>query len=405
MNSHQDSKYKDVTCLLHEGQEPGKWKCKAVVPPIVNSTTFAQERPGEAIYEYSRSGNPTRECLETSLATCEGAKYGLAFASGLGASTAICFLLRSGDHVLATSDLYGGTNRLFTKCMKRMNIDISYIADSENRDDPIEQIRTVKRDNTRMMWLETPTNPLMNVVGIEAVAQYCRQEGILLVVDNTFATPVFQKPLAYGADIVLHSATKYLNGHSDVVMGCLMLNGDDLYKELKFLQNSLGIVPSPMDCFLVNRGLKTLHVRMRQHMENAIAVSEFLESYSDCVERVYFPLSPAFPGRDIVKRQMSGCGGMISFILKAESPDDVSEFVSALKLFTLAESLGGYESLVCVPALMTHLSVDPEHRKLIGLSDNLIRLSVGLEDAGDLCADLKHAMGHMLKSRMSKLRI
>ncbi|KAI0980480.1 hypothetical protein GJ496_002385 [Pomphorhynchus laevis] len=383
--------YENSTLLLHAGQEPEKWSCRAVIPPIVNSTTFKQISPGSAVYEYSRSNNPSRECLETSFATSENAKHALAFSSGLGATTAVCFLLKHGDHILATSDLYGGANRFFQKCACRMNISVT-LADSTDLSKFFEHI---KPGITKMIWIETPTNPMMNITDIEKVSEKCKQENVILVVDNTFATPVFQKPLAHGADIVLHSVTKYLNGHSDVVMGCVMLDRDDLYKELQFLQNALGIVPSPFDCFLVNRGLKTLHVRMAKHMENALVIANFLENHPK-VEQCFYPLLHSFKDKEIVSKQMKGSSGMISFLLKVKNVnDDVKKFTCALKIFTLAESLGGFESLVCVPSLMTHASVDSKHRQKIGLFDNLIRLSVGIEDAKDLCKDLEQALNHI----------
>jgi len=376
-----------ATRAIHVGQEPEQWESMAVVPPISLATTFKQDGPANfKMYEYGRSGNPTRNTLEKVLASLEGAKYGLAFSSGLGTSTSIVHLLNSGDHIVSMDDLYGGTNRYLRKVADRMNIKTTFV-DATNP----ENVENAIQENTRLVWIETPTNPTLKIVDIEKVAEVVhKRDNIILVVDNTFLSSYFQRPLELGADIVMHSLTKYMNGHTDVIMGAAMTNSEDLHNRLRFLQNAIGPVPSPFDCYLVNRSLKTLHIRMRTHMENGLAVARFLETHP-CVERVIHPGLPSHPQHELAKRQCYGHSGMLSFYIKG-GLDESKAFFKNLKIFTLAESLGGYESLAELPALMTHASVSPEERKVLGIGDNLIRVSVGLEDVGDLIADLDEAL-------------
>lgn len=367
------------TLAIHAGQSPDP-TTGAVMTPIYQVSTYAQDGVGgHKGYEYSRTDNPTRTALHGCLAALEGAKYGLAFASGLAATDVVLrSLVKPGDHVVCGDDVYGGTYRLFDKVLKGWGVHFSYADFS--LDNPGQFIPT----GTRLVWMETPTNPLLKVSDIAAVAQRCRAVGALLVVDNTFATPYFQRPLALGADIVVHSVTKYLNGHSDVVGGFAALNDDATYEQIKFLQNAAGAVPGPLDCWLTLRGLKTLHVRMERHQANAKRILAFLEAHPD-VERVYHPMQSP-----VAREQMSGFGGMISFDLRGDL-DRARRFVSATHLFTLAESLGGVESLIETPALMTHASIEPEKRRALGIADGLIRLSVGIESVEDLIADLEGA--------------
>ncbi|CAD1480566.1 unnamed protein product, partial [Heterotrigona itama] len=466
-----------ATKAIHAGQDPLQWSHWEVVPPIVTSTTFRQDGPGVTRgYDYGRSGNPTRNVLETCLASLENAKYALTFSSGLGATTVITSLLNAGDHIISGDDIYGGTNRFFQKCLCRQSNTITFVDMSD-----ISNIISNIKSNTKMIWLETPTNPLLKVIDIQAVAQAAKQKNpeTIIVVDNTFLTSYFQKPLNLGADIVHYSVTKYVNGHSDVIMGAIVTNRNDLWERLAFLQNAMGIVPSPIDCFLVNRSIKTLEIRMRQHMENGLAVAQFLESHpcvekkplnlgadivhysvtkyvnghSDvimgaivtnrndlwerlaflqnamgivpspidcflvnrgiktleirmrqhmenglavarfleshpCVEKVFHPYLPSHPHHEIALKQASGHSGMVTFYLKGDS----NKFLNGLKVFTVAESLGGYESLAELPSVMTHASVPEEDKKKLGINDQLIRLSVGLESKQDLLADLDQAL-------------
>ncbi|KAH0945178.1 hypothetical protein HN011_004663 [Eciton burchellii] len=373
------------TKAIHAGQDPLQWIHRSVIPPLVMSTTFQQDGPAEHKgFEYGRSGNPTRNVLETCLAAIEGGKHGLTFSSGLGAMTIIGSLLQTGDHVISGDDLYGGTNRYFQKCLSKQNIMISFV-DMTNVQNVIDAIQP----NTKMVWLETPTNPLLKLADIKAVADNLKfhRPDIILVVDNTFLTCYFQKPLELGADIVMYSLTKYMNGHSDVIMGAAITHRDDLAEQLRFLQNAMGIVPSPFDCALVNRSLKTLELRMQQHMKNCLAVAKFLESHP-CVERVFHPYLPSHPQHELALKQTTGHSGMVSFYLKGDS----YKFLKALKVFTLAESLGGYESLAELPCVMTHASVPIDMRMALGITNKLIRLSVGLETEQDLIADIKQAL-------------
>ena len=374
------------TLAIHAGQAPDA-QSGAVMTPIVLASTFAQEGPGNHKgFEYSRSGNPTRKALETCLAALEGARFGFAFASGLGASTTLLHTLKPGDHVLSGDDVYGGTFRLFDKVMATMGITSSMV----DMSDPAA-VRAAVRPETRMVWMESPTNPMLKIFDIAAMADIARSAGALLVVDNTFATPVLQRPLDLGAHAVLHSTTKYLNGHSDVVGGALMTSDTALAERLLFLQNAIGAVPSPFDCYLVLRGLKTLGVRVRQQCATAALLAERLEKLPG-VRRVHYPGLASHPGRALAARQMAASGGMISLEL-AGGLAAASGALRRLRLFACAESLGGVESLAEHPAIMTHASVPEESRRALGISDGLIRLSVGLEGAEDLWADLVQALG------------
>ncbi len=371
---------------IHGGQEPDK-AYGAVMPPIYQTSTYAQTTPGgHKGYEYSRSGNPTRTALEKSLASIEYGKYGLAFASGLAAIDAVIKLLDPGDEVVSTNDLYGGSYRLFRQVFEKYGIKFHFIG----MHDP-GSIEAYINNNTKMLWVETPTNPMMNVIDIKAAAGLAKKHKLLLAVDNTFATPYLQRPLEIGADIVMHSATKYLGGHSDVVVGALVVNDDQLAERLYFLQNASGGVCGPMDSFLVLRGIKTLHVRMQRHCENASAIANYLNDHPK-IEKVYWPGFEDHPNHDVARAQMEDYGGMLSFIPKGGSYEEAIKFVESLKVFTLAESLGGVESLAGHPASMTHASIPKEEREKSGVVDSLIRLSVGIEDVDDLIADLEQAL-------------
>ncbi|XP_045459435.1 cystathionine gamma-lyase [Melitaea cinxia] len=375
------------TIAIHAGQEPEKWKSGAVVPPIVTSTTFKQPAPAEHTgFEYGRSGNPTRNTLEECLAALDGGKYGLTFASGLGATTTLISLLDKGDHILACDDIYGGTNRLFRKVAERFGMEITFVDFTK-----LELVDEAIQKNTKMIWIETPTNPLLKVVDISAIAKVAKSRNakIITVVDNTFLTSYLQRPLDHGADIVMYSLTKYMNGHSDVIMGAAVLNDAELEKRLRFLQNAMGIVPSPMDCYLVNRSLKTLALRMEQHKKSSLVVANWLLKHPK-VTAVMHPGLPSHPQYDIARKQMTGHSGVFSF-KHSGGLKESRKFLSSIKLFTLAESLGGYESLAELPSVMTHASVPEEQRVELGITDSLIRLSIGLEEADDLVADLDQA--------------
>ncbi|HEY4149212.1 MAG TPA: cystathionine gamma-synthase, partial [Chitinophagaceae bacterium] len=360
----------------------------AIMTPIYQTSTYVQEAPGKNKgYEYARSQNPTRKALEDALAVIENGKYGLAFSSGVAATDAVIKLLNPGDEVIAGNDMYGGTYRLFTKIFEKFGIKFHYV----NMQDT-GNIKAAITPNTRLIWTETPTNPLMNITDIAAVAALAKPGKILLCVDNTFASPYLQNPLDLGADIVMHSSTKYLGGHSDTIQGALVMNDTELRDKLYFIQKSCGAVPGPMDCFLVLRGIKTLHVRMKEHCINGIAIAHWLRKHPK-VGKVYWPGFEDHPGYAIAKKQMRGFGGMISFELKDDSVEAAVKVLSSTKLFSLAESLGGVESLINHPASMTHASIPKEERIKNGLSDSLIRLSVGIEDAEDLIEDLKMAIG------------
>ena len=374
------------TKLIHAGIEPDP-STGAIMTPIYQTSTYVQSAPGKNKgYEYARSQNPTRKVLEDALAIIENGKYGLAFASGVAATDAVIKLLQPGDEVIAANDMYGGTYRLFTKVFEKFGLKFHYV----NMQDA-ENIRSYMNSNTKLVWTETPTNPLMNIVDIQAISSICRQHKTLLVVDNTFASPYLQNPLDLGADIVMHSSTKYLGGHSDVIQGALMMNDQSLRDQLYFLQKSCGAVPGPMDCFLVLRGLKTLHLRMERHCFNGEAIAQLLRRHPK-IGQVYWCGFEDHPGYKTAKKQMRGFGGMLSFTLKDESIDAANKVLSGTKLFALAESLGGVESLINHPASMTHASIPREERIKNGLSDSLIRLSVGLEDIDDLVEDLKQAL-------------
>src|SRR5438128_8285602 len=376
---------KFATKAIHAGQEPDP-STGAIMTPIFQTSTYAQTGLGEHKgYEYARSSNPTRTALEACIAALEDGKYGLAFASGMAAESAILSLLSAGDHIVSCDDLYGGSYRIFERVMRRYTVETSYVPA-----DDLDAYEQAIRPNTKMVWLETPTNPLLRLVDIRAIAEIAHRYNLLVVVDNTFASPYFQQPLKLGADIVVHSTTKYINGHSDVIGGALVLNDETVYEAIKFYQNAAGGVPSPFDCWLTLRGIKTLAVRMRQHEENARAVAAFLAEHPR-VEKVYYPGLVSHPDYQLAKRQMSGFGGMVSFQFKGTRAD-VDKIVRRFKVFVLAESLGGVESLVCHPVSMTHGSIPKEIREARGLTDTLLRLSVGIEDAEDLLADLQQAL-------------
>ena len=373
------------TLAIHAGQDPDPVS-GAVMTPIVLSSTFAQESPGKHKgYEYSRSGNPTRKALEACLAALEGGRHGFAFSSGLGASTTLLHTLGPGDHVICGDDVYGGTFRLFDKVMRPMGIESTPI----DMTDP-GKVEAALRPTTKMVWLETPTNPLLKIFDIAAIAAIAKARSIPLVVDNTFATPALQQPLSLGATAVLHSTTKYLNGHSDVVGGAIVTSDEALAERVLFLQNAMGAVPSPFDCYLVLRGLKTLGVRMRAHVAAARTIAERLEAHPG-VERVIYPGLDSHPGKALAARQMKGPGGMISFVAKGGRERAV-RLLERLKIFACAESLGGVESLAEHPGIMTHASVPAEQRAALGIADGLVRLSVGIEDVDDLWRDLERAL-------------
>ena len=387
MNSENLSGKNIATRIIHAGAEPDP-STGAIMTPIYQTSTYVQEAPGvNKGFEYARSQNPTRKALEEALAVIENGKFGLAFSSGVAATDAVIKLLNPGDEVIAANDMYGGTYRLFTKVFEKYGIRFIYV-DTTNP----ENIRAAVTTNTRLVWIETPTNPLMNITDIAAVAEISKSAGAWLCVDNTFASPYLQNPLDLGADIVMHSSTKYLGGHSDVIQGALIMNDASLREQLYFIQKSCGAVPGPMDCFLVLRGIKTLHVRMRQHCENGRLIATFLRNHPK-VQRVYWCGFEDHHNFDIAKKQMRDFGGMMSFTLKEDSVEAATKVLSSTRLFSLAESLGGVESLINHPASMTHASIPREERLKNGLGDGLIRLSVGIEDADDLIEDLKQAIG------------
>ena len=383
--NNKDLKFNSKT--IHGGQQPDA-AYGAVMPPIYQTSTYAQSTPGaHKGFEYSRSANPTRTALENSLASIENGSYGLAFASGLSAIDAIIKLLEPGDEVISTNDLYGGSYRLFLKVYEKLGISFHFIG-MQSVDTIAEKIT----DKTKLIWVETPTNPMMNIIDIKSIADLAKEKGLLLAVDNTFATPYLQRPLDLGADIVMHSATKYLGGHSDVVVGALVVKDKELAERLYFIQNASGAVCGPMDSFLTLRGIKTLHVRMQRHCENGKATAEYLRKHPK-IEKVYWPGFEDHPNYAIAKAQMDDFGGMISFIPKGSSFQDAVKIVENLQVFTLAESLGGVESLAGHPASMTHASIPKEEREKSGVVDSLIRLSVGIEAIEDLIADLEQAIG------------
>src|SRR5579862_6348289 len=376
-----------ATKLIHAGIEPDP-STGAIMTPIYQTSTYVQAAPGKNKgYEYARSQNPTRKVLEEACAAIENGKYGLCFSSGVAATDAVIKLLQQGDEVITCNDLYGGTYRLFTRVFEKFGIKFHY-ANLQN----LLNLQSLINDRTKLIWIETPTNPLMNIIDIAGVTAMAKRKNILVCVDNTFASPYLQNPIDLGAEIVMHSATKYLGGHSDVIQGCLITNDADLRERLYFLQKSCGAVPGPQDCFLVLRGLKTLHVRMERHCENGEKVARFLCRHKK-VGKVYWCGFEDHPGYEIARKQMRGFGGMMSFELKDENPEAAMRVLSSTKIFSLAESLGGVESLINHPATMTHASIPREERLKNGLSDSLIRLSVGIEDIDDLLEDLQQAIG------------
>ncbi len=379
------------TKAIHVGEEPNLKEGGSgdVVVPIHLATTFARKEVDKPTggYEYSRTANPTRDALERRLAVLEDAEFALAFSSGMAAETILCLtLLTSNDHIIAFNDLYGGTRRLFNRIFyENFYIEISYVDATDEKN-----VKNEIRKNTRIIWLETPTNPLMKLCDISAISEIAKKNKILVIVDNTFATPYFQKPLKLGADIVVHSTTKYLNGHSDSVGGAIMLNNREIYEQLKFNQNATGAILSPFDSFLVLRGIKTLAIRMKEHEKNALEVAKFLEVHPK-INRVIYPGLKSHPQHNLAKEQMSGFGGMLSFEIKG-GIEEAKIFLKNLRIFALAESLGGVESLIELPGLMTHSSIPDEERKKIGISDTLIRMSVGIENSDDLIEDLAQAL-------------
>eukprot|EP00299_Pterocystis_sp_00344_P002651 c1298_g1_i1.p1 GENE.c1298_g1_i1~~c1298_g1_i1.p1 ORF type:complete len:408 (+),score=104.06 c1298_g1_i1:1-1224(+) len=379
------------TRAIHAGQAPDSHS-GAVIVPITLSTTFQQQSPGVTFpggFEYGRSGNPTREAFEAQVAACEGAKYGLAFASGSVATVTISHLVRSGEHVISMDDVYGGTQRYFNRVASElMGVRFSFV----DLTDP-NNLTAAITPETKLVWIETPTNPMLKIADIEAISKLAHAHNLIVVVDNTFMSPYFQSPLQYGADIVMHSISKYINGHTDVIGGVIALNDQTLYQRLKFLQNSIGGTPSPFDSYLAMRGLKTLAVRMQAHEKNANQVAEFLEAHPK-VDKVIYPGLPSHPQHELAKRQMRGFGGMITFFLKGDITHSRT-FLENLRLAKLAESLGAVETLIEHPALMTHASVPPAMRAQLGISDSLVRMSVGIEDISDILADLSQALNHV----------
>ena len=374
------------TKTIHGGQHHEK-VTGSVMPPVFQTSTYVQSSPGKPIgdYEYSRAANPTRTALEESLASIENGARGLAFSSGLAATDCLLRMFKAGDEIIAMDDLYGGTYRLFTRLYKDSGIKFHFVDMND-----LEKFQSLINENTKLVWVETPTNPLMKLADIAAIAQITKKHNILFAVDNTFATPYLQKPLDLGADIVMHSATKYLGGHSDVIAGALIIKDKALGEELHFKQFATGATLGPMDSFLVLRGIKTLHLRVQRHCENGEKVAAYLDNHP-LVERVYYPGLASHPFHEIAKKQMSGFGGMVTFTFKSGKKEDAIKFLENLKVFTLAESLGGVESLANHPALMTHASIPEDKRKEVGISDDLVRLSVGIEDIEDLLADLEQA--------------
>jgi cystathionine gamma-lyase len=381
----KDDKLGIETLAIHAGQQPDP-TTGAVMTPVYLTSTYAQPSPGvHKGYEYSRTQNPTRHALQDCLAALEGARHGLAFASGLAATDCVLHLLDQGSHVVASDDVYGGTFRIFDKVFRRLGLSFDYVDMSDPRN-----VERALRPDTRLVWIESPTNPMMKIVDLAEVARIARAHGARTVVDNTFATPYLQRPLEHGIDVVVHSTTKYLNGHSDVVGGAVLTSDAELFERLRFLQNAVGGVPSPMDSFLVLRGLKTLHVRMDRHGENALAIARFLEGHPQ-VEKVTYPGLPSHPQHALARKQMRGFGGMLTFVIRG-GLDAARRFLEAVRIFACAESLGGVESLIEHPAIMTHASVPKETRERLGIADGLIRISAGIEKVDDLIADLERGL-------------
>ena len=385
-----DSDERFETRAIHTGQEPDE-ETGALMTPIFANSTYVQDGPGEDRgYEYSRTGNPTRDDLEENLASLEGGEYGRAFSSGMGAINTVLNLLEAGDHVVAGDDVYGGTHRIFTQVYEDYDIDFDFVDTTDH-----DAVRAAMRDSTELVWVETPTNPLMNVNDIDALSDIAHEYDAVCAVDNTFATPYLQRPLEFGADVVCHSLTKYLGGHSDLVAGALVTDDEDLDEQFGFYQNSVGATPSPFDCFLVLRGTKTLGVRMDRHCKTAAELAEWLDGHEH-VSDVYYPGLEDHPGHELAAEQMDDFGGMLSFELDA-SLEEASDFVSETEVFTLAESLGGVESLIEQPAAMTHAAIPKEEREAAGLTDGLVRASVGIEHVDDLKADLQQAIDAALE--------
>jgi cystathionine gamma-lyase len=381
------SKHKFGTKAIHAGAEPDP-STGAIMTPIFQTSTYVQESPGvNKGYGYARGKNPTREALQKNIAALENGKHCVCFSSGMGATDAVMRMLRPGDEVITGDDLYGGSYRMFTKIYENYGIKFHFInlTDANN-------IKNYINKNTKLIWAETPTNPTMQIIDIEACSKIAKENNLLLAVDNTFASPYLQNPLALGADIVMHSVTKYLGGHSDVVMGALVMNDDKLHEQIYFILNSCGANPGPMDCFLVMRGIKTLHLRMERHCFNGKKIAEYLKTHPK-IEKIYWPGFTDHPNHDIAKKQMRDFGGMISIVLKGAGIEDTFKIASSFKVFSLAESLGGVESLINHPATMTHASIPKAEREKAGVVDNLLRLSVGVEDVEDLIEDLKQALG------------
>ena len=373
------------TKVIHAGVEPDP-ATGAIMTPIYQTSTYVQEEVGKHKgFEYSRTGNPTRAALESSLAAIENGKYGACFGSGLAAIDCIIKMLNPGDQVISTNDLYGGSYRIFKTIFEKYGIEFHFVDMLD-----LNNIKAHINENTKLIWVETPTNPMMNIIDIKAITDLVKNSGIMVGVDNTFATPFLQRPLDLGADVVMHSVTKFLGGHSDVVMGALITSDDKIAEEIYRIQNSSGAVCGPMDSFLVLRGIKTLHLRVERHSENGKVIAEFLKSHPQ-VDQVYWPGFESHPNHDVAKSQMSNFGGMVSFTLKGDSIEKAKQIVSKTKLFTLAESLGGVESLIGHPSTMTHASIPREERLKSGVKDSLIRLSVGVEDVDDLVEDLENS--------------
>jgi cystathionine beta-lyase/cystathionine gamma-synthase len=387
MNEENGTALRFGTLAVHAGQRPEP-TTGAIMTPVFQTSTYVQPELGRHLgYEYARTHNPTREALEANVAALEGGTHGLAFASGLAATDTVAKLFSAGDHVVCGAGVYGGTYRLFAKVIARQGIEFTFVDSSD-----LEQIRAAVRPNTRMIHLETPTNPMMQLSDIAATAAIAREAGAWLSVDNTFASPYNQRPLEMGADLVIHSTTKYINGHSDMVGGLVLTRSDDIHEQLRFLQNAAGAIPGPWDSWLALRGTKTLHLRMQAHNANGLRVAEWLEAHPR-VERVYYPGLPSHPQHELAVRQMRGFTGMIS--IETGSWDNAKKVVDAVRIFSLAESLGGVESLIGHPASMTHASIPPADRAAMGLSDGLVRLSCGVEDADDLIADLDQALARL----------
>ena len=381
-NNYPDCEYGFATKAIHEGQEPCQ-STGALITPIYQTATFVLDELGvNKGYQYARTHNPTRSALEVALAELEGAKYGLACASGLAAASTVINTLNTGDHVVCGEDVYGGVYRLFEKVYRRFGIEFTYV---DARD--LKALEGAITDKTKLVWIESPTNPLLRLADIEAISKITRKHSLTFVVDNTFATPYFQRPLELGADVVIHSTTKYISGHSDVIGGAVITDRDDLYEELQFNHNAVGAVPGPFDCFLILRGLKTLSARLKEHERSAIKIAEFLENHP-AVESVYYPGLKSHPQYELARKQMKGFGGVLSCVLKG-GQDAAKRVVEKTKLFQLAESLGGVKSLICQPASMTHKPIPKEIREKSGIVDGLIRLSIGLEEVEDLIRDLE----------------